>query len=57
MEERKYKVAWEDVIIARDMRIDDALIFIKALCDKYFRDSIDITLLSADVPEESKNAE
>lgn len=36
MIERKYKVAWEDEIIARDMRIDNALIFVKALCDKYF---------------------
>ena len=40
MEERKYKVTWEDEIIARDMRIDDALIFIKALCDKYFNNRI-----------------
>ena len=51
MKERKYKVAWENEIIARDMRIDDALIFIKALCDKYFHDSINITLLDNSQPE------
>jgi hypothetical protein len=51
MEERKYKVAWENEIIARDMRLDDALIFIKALCDKYFNDSINITLLDSKQPE------
>ena len=51
MEERKYKVQWEDEIIARDMRIDDALIFIKALCDKYFNNRINITVLSDNYPE------
>ena len=30
MEERKYKVAWKKEIIARDMRLDDALLFIEA---------------------------
>lgn len=57
MEERKYKVAWEDEIIARDMRIDDALIFIKALCDKYFNNRINITLLDNNEPEATYNAE
>lgn len=52
MEEKKYKVAWEDEIIARDMRIDDALIFIKALCDKYFNNRINITLLDDSLREE-----
>ena len=55
MEERKYKVAWENEIIARDMRIDDALIFIKALCDKYFNNRINITLLDNNQPENSIN--
>lgn len=45
MEERKYKVVWDDEEIARCMRIDDALIFIKALCDKYYNNRINITLL------------
>lgn len=57
MEERKYKVAWENEIIARDMRIDDALIFIKALCDKYFDSIIHITLLDNNQPESTYNAE
>ena len=57
MEERKYKVAWEDEIIARDMQIDDALIFIKALCDKYFNNRINITLLDNNQPEAQYNAE
>lgn len=51
MEEKKYKVAWEDEIIARDMLIEDALIFIKALCDKYFNTRINITLLKDNQPE------
>ena len=45
MEERKYKVAWQQEIIARDMRLDDALLFIEALCKKYYNNRIDITLL------------
>ncbi len=57
MEERKYKIAWENEIIARDMRIDDALIFIKALCDKYFHNSINITLLDNSQPEATYNME
>jgi len=51
MEEKKYKVQWEDEIIARGMRIDDALIFIKALCDKYFNNRTNITLLDDNQPE------
>ena len=46
MEERKYRVAWDGEEIARCMRIDDALIFIKALCDKYYNNRINITLLN-----------
>lgn len=57
MEERKYKVAWKDEIIARDMWIDDALIFIKALCDKYFNNHINITLLDNNQPEATYNQE
>lgn len=57
MKERKYKIAWENEIIARDMRIDDALIFIKALCDKYFNNSINITLLDNNQSEATYNAE
>ncbi len=58
MEERRYKVAWEDEIIARSMQIDDALIFIKALCDKYFNNRINITLLNDELSEETTcNAE
>lgn len=52
MEEKKYKVAWEDEIIARDMRIDDALIFVKALCDKYFNNRINITIMDNNAPEQ-----
>ena len=46
MEERRYNVAWENDIIARDMSIDDALIFIKALCEKYDKDRNNISILS-----------
>lgn len=45
MSEKKYKVAWKREIIARDMRLDDALLFIKALCDKYYEEKIEIELL------------
>ncbi len=57
MEERKYKIAWEDEIIARDMRINDALIFIKALCDEYFNNRINITLLDDDQLKTTYNTE
>lgn len=52
MEERKYKVAWGGEVIARDMRLDDALLFIDALCNKYHNNSIEITLLDSQAPEE-----
>jgi hypothetical protein len=55
MEERKYKVMWRNNVIARDMRIEDALIFIKALCDEYFCEKINITLLNNDSPETTYN--
>ena len=51
MEEKKYKVAWKREIIARDMRLDDALLFIKALCDKYYEENIEIELLESCIPE------
>jgi hypothetical protein len=44
MKEKKYKVAWQQEIIARGMRLDDALLFIEALCKKYYNNMIDITL-------------
>ena len=53
MEERKYKIAWKEEIIARDMRLDDALLFIEALCKKYHNNIIDITLLDSKAPEEA----
>lgn len=52
-EERKYKVAWKKEVIARDMRLDDALLFIEALCNKYYNNSIEITLLDSKAPEEA----
>jgi hypothetical protein len=58
MEERKYKVAWEREVIARDMRLNDALLFIEALCNKYHNNHIEITLLDSKAPEEATyNAE
>jgi hypothetical protein len=45
MKEKRYKVTWQQEVIARDMRLDDALLFIKALCEKYYNNMIDITLL------------
>ena len=51
MSEKKYKVAWKREIIARDMRLDDALLFIKALCNKYYEEEVEIELLESSVPE------
>ena len=53
MDEKKYKVAWQNEIIARDMRIDDALLFIGALCEKYYNNKIEIKLLDNGISEES----
>lgn len=53
MTEKKYKVAWKREIIARDMRLDDALLFIKTLCDKYYEEEVEIELLESSVPEET----
>ena len=52
-EERKYKVAWQEEIIARDMNLQDALLFIEALCRKYSNNRINITLLDIKAPEEA----
>ena len=54
MEEKKYKVAWKREIIARDMRLDDALLFIKALCKKYYMEEVEIQLLEATIPESTE---
>ena len=45
MEEKKYRVMWDGDEVARCMRIDDALLFIEALCRKYFNNRINIALL------------
>lgn len=54
MDDKKYKISWYDEIIARDMRLDDALLFMKALCEKYVNNGIDIRLLDMNAPETFK---
>ena len=54
MKEKKYKVAWKREIIARDMKLDDALLFIKALCEKYYMEEVEIQLLEATIPESAE---
>ena len=54
---KKFKIAWNNRIIARDMELNDALIFIRGLCNEYFNENIEITLLSDNIPEVPYNAE
>ena len=44
MKERKYLVADNGGVIARGMSLDDALLFMKAYCEKYYADEIDLQL-------------
>lgn len=52
MERRKYKVAYDGTIVARDMELDDAIMFMVALANKYFKDMSQITLMPLDYPEQ-----
>lgn len=45
MPEKKFKVIWGNEIIASKMRLSDAFILIKGLCEQYFNESIDIRLV------------
>lgn len=55
MSERRYKVEYHGEIIARDMKLEDALILIKGLINEYYYDSkIVVSLLDAEAPEEVK---
>ena len=49
MNEKKYEIAWKRKIIARDMSLDDALLFIKALCCEYYEEQVEIELLECAV--------
>lgn len=44
MNEKKYLVADESGVLARCMRLDDALMFMKAYCEKYYMEQIDLDL-------------
>ena len=44
MSEKKYLVADENGVLARGMNLDDALMFMKAYCEKYYMEYIDLDL-------------
>lgn len=44
MSEKKYLVADENGVLARGMNLDDALMFIKAYCEKYYMEFVDLDL-------------
>ena len=44
MSEKKYLVADENGVLARGMILDDALMFMKAYCEKYYMEYIDLDL-------------
>ena len=44
MNEKKYMVLERNNILARAMRIDDALMFMQAYCEKYYMEACELTL-------------
>lgn len=44
MSEKKYLVADTNGVLARGMSLDDALMFMKAYCEKYYMEFIDLDL-------------
>lgn len=44
MGEKKYLVADTSGVLARGMNIEDALMFMKAYCEKYYMECIDLDL-------------
>ena len=44
MSEKKYLVADTNGVLARGMSLDDALMFMKAYCEKYYMEEIDLDL-------------
>ena len=50
MSEKKYLVADENGVLARGMSLDDALMFIKAYCEKYYMEFVDLDL-QQEIPE------
>lgn len=44
MSEKKYLVADTNGVLARGMNLDDALMFMKAYCEKYYMEFIDLNL-------------
>ena len=44
MSEKKYLVADNCGVLARGMNLDDALMFMKAYCEKYYMEFVDLDL-------------
>ncbi len=53
MGERKYLVADTNGVLARGMSLDDALMFMKAYCEKYYMEFIDLDL-QQEIPVERR---
>ena len=52
MSEKKYLVAENGKVLARGMSLDDALLFIEAYCNKYYKMPIDLRLQDEDTENE-----
>ena len=52
MSEKKYVVSDSSGILARGMNIDDALMFMKAYCEKYYMEFIELILRQEDGEKE-----
>ena len=53
-DEPKYKVCWNDKIIARDMNLLDAIVLIKAYCQEYpsdMKDGSSVSVMRSEAPE------
>lgn len=53
MSERTYLIADTNGVLARGMSLDDALMFMKAYCEKYYMEFIDLNL-QQEIPAERK---
>ena len=52
MSEKRYLVAENGKVLARGMSLEDALLFIEAYCNKYYKMPIDLRLQDEDTENE-----
>ena len=55
MNEKKYLVADTNGVLAREMNLDDALMFMRAYCEKYYMEFIDLVLQQESQAERRTN--